>query len=269
MAKEASRYSVPNLERALVMLEVLAQHPEGLNLTKITEKLAIPQNAAFRITHTLVNHGFLHRDPDSKVFTITKKMLSLGQCAVAHEHIIEYALPAMRELRDNVNGTVYLGTLLDNEGVIIEQAPGGHPFKLFVDLGTRFQLHCSAPGKAIMAFLPENEQEALLNKIKYVKYNERTPGKRELRKELQEVVEIGYGIDRAEQFDGVHCIGAPIFDSTGYPVAAIWVSSPSIGMPESDFPKIGKQVTETALEISRRLGYALMSKDPLSESIMK
>jgi DNA-binding IclR family transcriptional regulator len=269
MSKEGSRYSVPNLERALVILEVLAQHPEGLNLTNITSKLSIPQNAAFRITHTLVNHGFLHRDPDSKVFTITKKMLSLGQCAVAHEHIIEYALPHMRELRDNVNGTVYLGTLLDNEGVIIEQAPGGHPFKIFVDLGTRFQLHCSAPGKAILAYLPDVERDALLDKVKYMKFNERTPGKRDLKKELNNVRELGYGIDRAEQFEGVHCIGAPIFDSTGYPVAAIWISSPSVGMPEKDFPKRGRQVKQTAMDISTRLGYALMSKDPLSESIMK
>ncbi|MCK5878909.1 MAG: IclR family transcriptional regulator [Holophagae bacterium] len=270
MEKESSRYSVPNLERALVIMELLARYPKGLNMTGIIEKIGLPQNAVFRITHTLTNHGYLHRDEDSKVFTLTKKMLSLGQSAVSDGHIIENSLPLMRQLRDEVNATAYLGTLLDTDGVILEQAPGGYPFKFCVDLGTRFQLHCGAAGKALIAFLPEAEQKALISRLKLTKYNERTiTGKRELKKELEQVRQLGYAVDRAEQFEAVHCIGAPILDANSYPVAIVWISAPSVNLPEEKFSELGPKVAACALQISTRLGYALVPENPEDQQVMK
>lgn len=269
MSNKTSRYSVPNLERALVILEVLAHHPEGLNLTSITEKIGAPSNAIFRIAHTLVNHGFLHRDEETKTFTLTKKMLSLGTFSVTKDNLIEYALPIMKELSHQVNGSIYIGTLLETEGVLIEQVPGGHPFKFFVDLGTRFKLHCSAPGKAMLAFLPKEEQDRIINKLKLTKFNERTLStKTAFRSELSMVNKRGYAFDYAEEFDGVHCIGAPIFDSSGEVVAAMWVSAPSVGLPVEVFDECGEKVAEYANKLSTRLGYNLVTKDRSDKNIM-
>jgi DNA-binding IclR family transcriptional regulator len=75
-----------------------------------------------------------------------------------------------------------------------------------------------------------------------------------LRKELAEVRRLGYGVDRAEELDGCHCVGAPVLDSHHYPVATIWVTGPSNRMPLSEFPAVGRVVKEHAGRISSRLG---------------
>ena len=267
---ESSRYHVPNLERALVMLEFLAKKPYGVSMTEIVDALGFPKNSVFRIATTLVNHGYLSRDNETKKFALTKKLLSIGETAVCEEHIIEASLDIMRRLRNELDETVLLGTLLESEGVVLEQAPGGHPFKFMVDLGTRFKIHCSAPGKAILAYLPEDECEAVLNKISFTRFNERTiVTKPALREELKTVRDKGYAPDFAEEFESVHCIGAPILDKQGYPVASIWITGPSTRIPEKRFDEIGGMVREYADFISERLGYGILSANPENEVVMK
>jgi DNA-binding IclR family transcriptional regulator len=249
-----SDYHVPNLERALVIMEFLAQNP-GSGVSCIAEALKLPKNSVFRITMSLLRHGYLLRDDATKAFFLSRKLLALGYAATNKHTVVENSLDVMRELRDLTRETVLLGTLLSTEGVVLEQVFGSHPFKFMVDAGTRFSLHTSAPGKALLAFLPEKDRESVLKSIKLTRYNERTLTTIEaMRAELDEVRRCGYGLDRAEELDGVHCVGAPILDHNNYPVASIWMTGPSSRVPAEAFPKIGAMVTEHAARISSRLG---------------
>lgn len=251
-------YHVPNLERALVVMEFLAQNP-GAGVSRIAEALRLPKNSVFRITMSLLRHGYLIRDDATKQFCLSHKLLALGYAATNKHTVVENSLEAMRELRDATKETVLLGTLIGAEGVVLEQVFGSHPFKFMVDAGTRFSLHTSAPGKALLAFLPDGEREAVLRKLRLTRYTERTittlPA---LRKELEQVRELGYGLDRAEEIEGCHCVGAPILDQHDYPAASIWVTGPSNRMPLDSFPALGKVVAEHAARISSRLGNGMV-----------
>lgn len=258
-----SPYQVPNLERALLILETLASRHGGLSLTELAGALGVPKNSVFRIALTLVNHGYLHRDPFSKRFSLTRKLLALGFAALSESNLLEKAGDVMRALRDASRETVLLGTLLDGEGIVLDQAPGTHSFKFHVDPGTRFRLHSSAPGKALLAFLPPPECEALLQRLTLTRYNERTLTTRPaLLRCLEEVWRLGYALDRAEEYEGVHCVAAPVRDHAGYPVAAIWLTAPSIRMPEGELGEWGLRVAEHAAIISRRLGFGLLPAKP-------
>jgi DNA-binding IclR family transcriptional regulator len=253
-----ANYHVPNLERALVIMEFLSQNP-GAGVSRIAEALRLPKNSVFRITMSLLRHGYLLRDDATKAFYLSHKLLALGYAATNKHTVIENSMDVMRELRDATKETVLIGSLLGTEGVVLEQVFGSHPFKFMVDAGTRFSLHTSAPGKALMAFLPEPERETVLQSLKLTRYNTRSITSLDaLRAELSSVRECGYGEDRAEELEGVHCLGAPVLDRHGYPVASIWVTGPANRIPLESFPALGKLVKEHAARISSRLGNGLL-----------
>lgn len=251
------RYHVPALVRALEVVEVLAERGQaGATLTELTAALKCPKNSIFRITTTFLDLGYVSRDRDSQKFRLTKKFLSYGLYSVTDLNIVEQSIDVMRELRDAIGASAFLGVLHNGEGMILEQAPGGFPFKLSVDSGTRFKLHCSAPGKAILAFLPEEEREQRLKGIKFQRFTARTiTAMKPFRLELEHVRERGYALDLAEEFAAIHCVGAPLFDYSNHPVAALWVSGASIVLPEEQLGECGQRVKAAALRISERLGY--------------
>ncbi len=254
-----SRYHVPNLERALGVMELLSHYNEGLSLSEIVQKTKLPKNSIFRITMTLLNFGYLFRDEDSKRFTLTRKLLTLGSAAMSEYSLVEKSLDVMRQLRDVVKETVLIGTIAQNEGIALEQVLGTHPFKFTADAGLRIPLHTAAPTKAIMAYLPETQLEDLLRSMKFTRFNVRTvTNVTDFRNVLKDVRLCGYAVDRAEQIGGVNCIGAPIFDQNGYPIASIWTTGPSDRIPESSFGELGRQIKKFASEISQRLGHDLL-----------
>ncbi len=253
-----SQYHVPNLERALQILELLAEHPEGMTTTQITEILEFPRNSVFRITSTLQDHDYLSRDEKTKAFQLTQKLLTIGYSALSEQSLVEKSIGVMRNLRDRFRETVPLGILHGEMGLVIEEVPGTHPFRFVLEPGKTFNLHTSAPGKAILAYLPVEQREELIQQIDFKKFNERTIIDGDsYRLVLEEVRDLGYSIDNAEETEGMHCLGAPIFNRHGIPIAAIWLTGPTNRIFEDDFDLIGMEVRRHADLISKSLGYGI------------
>ena len=249
-----SNYHVPSLERALLVLELLGENRDGMTLSEIVESLSLPKNSIFRITATLLDSNYLSRDNHNKKFILTRKMLAIGSSAVSEYSLVEKSFDIMCQLRDLIGETVLIGTIAQNELIVMEQAPGTYPFKFTVDIGSKVSLNAAAPAKSIMAYLPENQLDDLLGQMEFPKYNERTiTTPSAFRAALEEVRQNGYALDRAEELEGVHCVGTPIFDRYDYPIASIWTTGPSERLPESSFEGLGKQIKTHADRISQRL----------------
>jgi DNA-binding IclR family transcriptional regulator len=251
-----SKYHVPNLTRALLIMELLAEHPQGLTSSQITSALKISRNSVFRITATLFENGYLTRDDETRVFQLSQKILTMGYAALSEESLVEKSLDVMREVRDQFKETVPLGILHGNEGLVIEEVQGLHSFRFVLEPGRCFSLHSAAPGKAIVAFLPKEKQDRVIRQIKFKKYNERTiTDRKSYQSELEKIRRCGYAVDHAEEIEGMHCVSAPIFNRHGHPVAAIWLTGPSHRIKEKDFPHIGKELRRATDRISKSLGY--------------
>lgn len=250
-----NKYSVPNLERALLILQHLADKPHGMTQKELIDALGVSKNSVYRITQTLIEHGYIGRDEATRCYFLTRKMMMIGACAMGDNRIVEHSIDEMRKLRDRVNASVYLAVLEGTQGVILEQATGGSPFKFSVDLGSRFNLHSGAPGKALLAFLPDDESDALLSKLKLTKFNERTiTTKKAMRAEIKKIRACGYATDLAEEFEGCHCVGTVIKDHRGYPIAMIWATGTSFNITPERIDDVGRQVKESAETISQRFG---------------
>ena len=255
----SSRYVVPILERALIVLETLAQQPQGMGTSELARVLGMPKNSVFRILTTLHLSGYLQRDDDGKTYRLSRKVLALGYAALDEHNLVESSLGIMRELRDQTEETALLGTLMNGEGVVLEVVSSRQPIRFLVEVGCRFPLHTAAPAKAMLAFLPESEKAALVSRIDFRRYTDWTiTSAAEFSNELDTVREQGWAADQQEQFESLHCVAAPIFNHRGHPIAALWVTGPTFRFKQQDFPRLGEKVCQAAARISARFGHNLL-----------
>lgn len=255
---KVDEFQVPALDRALTIMELLANETGGLRMREIAEMLEIPPNSVFRITGAMEARGYLERDEDMR-YRLTRKLLSLGYAAIGENKLVEHALDVMRGLRDATGETVLVGVRIDAHGVVLEQCAASHPIKFLVDPGMQFPLHTSAPGKIFLAYMSDAEREAILSQMTLERFNDRTIVTREaLDAELAEVLRNGFALDCGEQVEGLRCVGAPIFNHRGDVISAIWVTGPSFRFVEEALPIIGRQVVTAATIISGRFGFKLL-----------
>lgn len=254
--KNGSKYIIPNLQNALSLVDIISKHRNGMSLPEMIQHTGVPKSTLFRICSTLMESGYLTKEEETGNFLLTRKFLRIGLAALGEESLIEKVLAPMRELRDKVNETVLLGTLMEKDVALLEQVIGNHPFTFFIKPGNHFVMHASAPGKALLAFMKDEDRDTVFSKIDMVAYNERTITTRaDMMKEIMDIREKGYAVDRAEEMEGVHCVAAPIIDQHRHPLAVIWTTGPSARIKEADFDRIGKEVMQCAHKISVRFGY--------------
>lgn len=259
MEKAEESYKVPNLEKGIAVLEYLSLHTQGNTLQEIKSSLAISQTTAYRILNTLVRLDYLNYNEDTKRYKLSRKLLTLGFRALNEHNLLEIVLPRLRELRDEVKETACFGVLGDRKGIFIEQAQGHHTFRFVLSPGKPFELHCSAPGKAIMAYLPDIVRNRYLSYMEFTRYNDRTLTSREAYlEELEKVRKLGYALDNEEELNGVICIGVPILNYTGYPCGAIWISGPKDRLSKEVVRSSAACIKKVAQNISAELGYSKM-----------
>ena len=242
MEKVDESYKVPNLEKGIAVLEYLSLRSAGETLQDIKSALDISQTTAYRILNTLVRLEYLNFSEDTKRYKLSRKLLTLGFRSLNEHNLLETVLPHLRDLRD--------------QGIFIEQAQGHHTFRFVLSPGKPFELHCSAPGKAIMAYLPKTVRDRYLSYMTFTRYNSRTITSREAYlEELEKVGKLGYAMDHEEELSGVICVGAPIFNYTGYPCGAIWISGPKDRLSKEVVKNTVKVIKEIAGVISNELGF--------------
>lgn len=243
----------PALQRGLAVLELLAARQEGATLSEISTALYLSPASVFRLTGVLEESGYVLREEPSRRFRLSRKLLLLAQPQREGRSLVESCLPAMREVLQLTGETVQLCVLAEHECVMIEQLPSTHPFKYIVDLGSRPPVYCAAPGKAMLAHLPEEETAAALRGMKLERHTERTlTSRRELFDDFAKIRARGFAVDQGEHFEGIHCVAAPLLDRHGHPVAAITIAGPSSRIQARRFSELGEIMKQAALDAARR-----------------
>src|SRR5499427_2604074 len=150
------------VERALNILEAAARRRDGLTNSEISRRLAIPKSSASYILRTLERRGYLRCDEESGRYRLGLKILSLGGDAQANLDIADVALPFMRALEEKIHMTVHLAVLDQGEAVYIEKVEAPGFFKVNTWVGRRMFVHSTSVGKALLAWMPKTDAEAVL-----------------------------------------------------------------------------------------------------------
>jgi IclR family acetate operon transcriptional repressor len=236
---------------------MLTRQPEGLTLTALSDALKMPKNTVFRIASTLTLRGYFERDEQTKVYRVSRRLLSLGHTAIGGERLVAAAVPVLRALRDATGETALLGVLAGSHGVVLDQVASSHPVKVVVEIGHAFTLHTAAPAKAMLAYWNDEARKAFVKQLKFRKLTRQTiTSARAYLKALQEVKSRGYGLDECEESETFACAAAPVFDAKGDVVASVWISGPADRIRAGNLHETGRLVRRHADELSRKLGHA-------------
>jgi DNA-binding IclR family transcriptional regulator len=245
------------IERALSIMEALAQRKQGLTNSEISRRLGIPKSSACYILSTLERRGYLSRDQASGKYRLGLKVLSLSGGVQVGTDLREAARPALGKLVERTGLTVHLAILDRGEIVYIDklESPAGL-IRINTWVGRRMDIHSTGVGKVIVAYLPKLEAEALINGRELKKWTPKTIASSEgFLRELEKVRARGYAIDDEENCLGVRCVAAPVFDAAGKIRAAVGVSGTTGQIDRASIAKLALLVREAADEISESLGY--------------
>ena len=247
---------VQSVERTLKILEVLSDYSDGLGITVISEKVNLHKSTVFRLLTTLIHKGYVVQDTESSKYKITFKLFELGSKKVDKLDFLKSSKTYTRMLMESVNEVVHLIIREDTEIVYIDKVEANNTISMASRIGKRNPLYCTATGKAILAFLPEEEVLEVWNGSKIVKLTGNTITDFILfKKELQNIKHNGYAIDDEENEIGVRCIGAPIFNIKGNVAGAVSISGPINRVTGDKIDLISKEVVKYANLISEAVGY--------------
>ncbi|MEY2598480.1 MAG: hypothetical protein RLZZ142_739 [Verrucomicrobiota bacterium] len=244
---------VPALHRGIRLLEWIAHRPSGATLSEAAEDLHFPLPSVLRLARALEELGYLRRDERSKRFSLTSRLLLIGQPQSSTQSLSDAARDPMRRILEATGETTQLCCLADSECVLLDQLPSPHAFKYVVDLGSRTSPHCCAPGKAILAFLPDSRRAEILSKLTLQRHTPHTlTSRKALESGLKQIRKDGFALDQGEHFEGIHCVAAPILDRHGHALAAITIAGPASRIPSDRFLELGRLIAQAAADASTR-----------------
>jgi len=255
MAREKDVSSTA-VERTLLILEAAAQREGGMSNADFSRKLKIPKSSASYILRTLEQHGYLRRDGDGGRYRLGMKVLNLSRAALGGIDVREVALPIMRHLVERIHITTHLAVLDVGEAVYVEKVEAPGFIKMNTWIGRRMEVHSTAVGKALLAYLDEKQRDAILHKRGLKKLTTHTiTTLPRLLQELERVRRHGYAVDDEENSLGARCVGAPIFNAEGGIEAAIASTGTINDVPRDAVPHVADMVKEAGRRISQHIGY--------------
>jgi DNA-binding IclR family transcriptional regulator len=246
------RNSVQTVDRALQLLQAFETPEHELGVTELAASLGVHKSTASRLAATLAARGFLERPPGSESFRLGPELGRLGRLALGGRDLVELARPAMERLAAETGETVNLAVLEGGEAVNVAQVDGRHIVGVGSWTGRRTGLHCTANGKALLAFsgpctLPRRLESFTPRTITRLG---------DLERELAAVRNRGFATNVGELEEGLHAVAAPVLDSSGRCHGALSVSGPSYRVPEERLGELGERCRLAAAEIGQLLGGA-------------
>jgi IclR family transcriptional regulator, acetate operon repressor len=245
---------VQSVERALELLEALAETGEAKGVSELARATGLPVATIHRLLATMVSRGYVRQDSGSHKYTLGSHLIRLGDAAA--RDFGQFARPYLAELMEASGETANLAMLEDGQVAYVAQvASRHHRVRMFTEVGRRVHPHTSGVGKVVLAFRPRAEVEALLATTGLPPRTPRTitdPAR--FLAELDKVASQGYAIDSGEEEVGVRCLAVPVFGMGGS-VAAMSVSAPEGRLQDRDIERVLPEM----LRISAALSAAFLT----------
>lgn len=259
--KPRGESKVNSVDRALVILEYLGTQTKEVGVRELGQAIGLSKSSVHRILQTLRARGFVRWNPDNARYSLGMRAFEVGCGILRSMEAHTIAKPFLEQLVAQLGETAFLGVIDDAELVYIDKIDGRRSVRMYAEIGARKPLHSTAIGKAILAHLDKAEADRILAAKPLTRFTKNTIVDPEaLRQELEKVRRQGYAEDNEETEEGLYCVGAPLFNYSGKPVASISVSIPKIGQQGLQKDRVVKAVTQVAQEISAKLGYAARAK---------
>lgn len=246
---------VQSVERALLLLESLADLGEGATLNRLVTRSGLTSSTAHRLLTTMASAGFVQFDSRHNLWSVGRKAFQGGVAFARRENIAMAALPVMRAVRDEWNETINLGVRADDDILVLAQVESRHVVRAVSAVGGLTPMTNCALGKAILATFERQAVQRLLLRHRLQAYTSRSVlSKRVFLKDLEACRLQGYAMDDGEFVEDVRCVAAPVYDAFGEAVASLSISALAGRVHEARFQVLGQAITQACEQVTRILG---------------
>jgi DNA-binding IclR family transcriptional regulator len=246
-----------SIEKAIDILFCFDPQHVQLRLTDISQRLGLHKSTTHRLLSLLKKKRLIMADATSQLYSLGPGVVELAGIILRQQDLRTVCYPYLERLRQATNETVSLYIRMGDRRVCIEELESGQEIKYSQTVGLAAPVHVGAPGKALLAFLPPGELEALLATLPLTALTPNTLTDREqLLAELATVRQRGYAVSVGERSPWASAAAAPIRDWSARPIAAISALGPSHRLSSEVLPALGEQVQQVALDLSIAFGYS-------------
>ena len=255
LARSTERHSIQSVDRAVSLLEAIAEAGGECTLTQLSHRTQLNISTCHHLLSTLVARGYVAKVPVRRSYALGARILYLSNACLRQVDLPARAAPFIEKINERTGETVHLAVLQGDAMMKVAKRESRHPVR--VDTGTLGKTdaaHATATGKAMLAWLPEDDMRRVLAHG-LTRFTPKTicewPS---LIEALRHVRRNGYAVDDEEYQPGVICIGAAIRDHNGAVVGAISASTPTMRANDEHLSLVREQVCAAVRALSAELG---------------
>lgn len=245
---------VQSVDRALSILEQIAEKRTGMRVSEIAQDLGLPVSTVHRLLTTLEKRRFVQQDAQTDHWSVGQRAHSVGESYSLHDQLVLPARPFLRQLRDITRETANLGVIQAEEAVTIAQIESREIMRAIAPPGGRVPVLNSGMGKAIVATWPDDAIRSLIARQGLRPMTSTSlKSESEVFAEIKQIRTQGYAIDDEEYVLGMRCVAAVIWSDEQEAIAALSVSGLAARVTPETIPGIARQVCDMAQALSRKI----------------
>ncbi len=249
-------YTVPSVQRAIQVLEILAVSAEGFSLADLSKRIGVPKSTLFRILTTLKHNSLVNHDEQRRKFTLGIKLLDWGNAALSRIDLKSVAHPHLMRMAHQTKQSYYLAILDHYEVIIVDRVDTPEIWTMVARLGQRSPVHATASGQVLISDVRPDVLEKIIERSGLKKYTPRTiTSLRKLKERLEEIKDSGYSVADAEYKPDLCALAVPIFDHHGRVAAALMMALPHSARNSKMLDDMIKMLKLEAAKISQEIGY--------------
>ncbi len=248
--------AVKSADRALELLEMFAEHPDGLTLTDVSERMGWPKSSSLALLRTLQNRDFLEISSSTGRYRLGPRVAALGSAYLGNINLAQDGAEIVRGMSRACDETVHLAVLRGTDVLYVAKEEGGGRMRMVSMVGRMIPAHGTGVGKMLLASLPPEELDRLYPVgTDLPRLTERTVTDRiAFVHRLEQIRERGYATDSGESTVGVQCLAAPVRDINAQVIAAMSISVPEPRFTDDRIPELFSILIDGARQLSIRMG---------------
>lgn len=243
------------VDRVFDIIEQLAASNSPMSLSEIAKGTNMSKSTVHRLLSSMCARRYVEKDSDN-AYSIGYKLMETVSLHINSLELLTEAKPFLSTLMRDLHLTAHMGILDGCDVVYLEKLDIYPNTRLYTQVGFRSPAYCSSMGKCLLSCLSGDELEEALYGCDFKRYTPNTiTDLRELKRYLRVVRRQGWAMDNEEYQLGHRCVGAPVYDYRGTPVAAISASGSIAQLSDKNLESVIQEVKQAAESLSKKMGY--------------
>lgn len=264
MGNDVSKTTILSVERSVILLKEMGEKGKPVGVRELARELGYNSSTVQKLLNSLEVQGLVRKDQKTGGYELGLGVFRLGASVLNQLDVLEVAKPHLHELMEETGESSYLALLTPDRKryVFVDKVESTHMLRWTADLGAWRPLNCTAEGKAMLAYLPDNHLDYLESEGVF---RDSTPNSitevGKLRRKLEKVREKGWAYSDEEFAEGVRAIAGPVFNYSGNILGAVSVVGPTLRLSGDSIEDLSKIVKKKSKAISEELGFEEESND--------